>query len=120
MENVAVLGASKKEDRYSYKAVALLKEYGHMVYPINPQFDELLGFKSFPGLEYLPIKPDTLSLYINSKRVEEAVDKIIALKPGRVIFNPGTESQVAMDRLKAEGIDVIEGCTLIMLKTSQF
>jgi predicted CoA-binding protein len=34
--NVAVLGASNKPDRYSYKAVMLLKEMGHAPYPVHP------------------------------------------------------------------------------------
>jgi len=120
MERVAVLGASKKEDRYSYKAVDLLKKYGHKVYPINPVEKEILDLEVFPSLGDLPESPDTLSLYVNPKLIEKVVDDIIKLNPKRVIFNPGTESSSAMEKLKSSGITVIEGCTLIMLKTDQF
>ena len=35
--NVAVLGASDKPDRYSYKAVAMLLEKGNTPFPIHPR-----------------------------------------------------------------------------------
>lgn len=34
--NVAVLGASNKPERYSYQAVKLLAEKGHLVFPVHP------------------------------------------------------------------------------------
>lgn len=34
--NVAVIGASNKSDRYSFKAVMLLKEKGHSPYLAHP------------------------------------------------------------------------------------
>ncbi len=52
--------------------------------------------------------------------VEENVAAIIALKPRRVIMNPGTESESAREALEAAGILVLEACTLVMLRTDQF
>jgi len=120
MERVAVLGASKKEDRYSYKAVDLLKKHGHKVFPINPVEKEILDLPVYGSLADLPERPDTLSLYVNPKLIEKVVDDIIELNPKRVIFNPGTESDSAMEKIKAAGITVVQGCTLIMLNTNQF
>ena len=34
--NVAVLGASNKPERYSFKAVRLLREMGHTAFPVHP------------------------------------------------------------------------------------
>ncbi len=50
MEIVVVLGASNKEDRYSYKAVKLLLEYGHEVVPIHPKLDKVLGLPVLSGV----------------------------------------------------------------------
>lgn len=38
MENVAVIGASPREDRYSNKAMRLLAEYGHNPIPVAPGY----------------------------------------------------------------------------------
>jgi hypothetical protein len=42
------------------------------------------------------------------------------LKPARVIFNPGTENQEFAQQLEAQGIETIEACTLVMLRTGQY
>jgi hypothetical protein len=42
------------------------------------------------------------------------------LQPKRVIFNPGTENPALMQQLAADGMEVEEACTLVMLHTGQF
>jgi hypothetical protein len=42
------------------------------------------------------------------------------MKPGRVIFNPGTENPELMEMLDAAGIPYLEACTLVMLRAGQF
>jgi len=42
------------------------------------------------------------------------------LKPGRVIFNPGTENSELVERLEGNDILVEEACTLVLLRTGQF
>lgn len=120
MERVAVLGASNKEDRYSYKAVKLLLEHGHSVIPIHPKLESILDQKVVKSIKEISGSVDTLSLYVKPQLVEQNIEDIITLNPKRVIFNPGTESRSAMERLEKKGIKVVEGCTLIMLKTGQY
>jgi hypothetical protein len=52
--------------------------------------------------------------------VESLADEIIAAKPGRVIFNPGTEHPEMAKRFQAAGIKTMEACTLVLLSTGQF
>ena len=47
-------------------------------------------------------------------------DNIIGLKPRRVIFNPGAENSELAQKLKDAGIEVVEACTLVMLRTEQY
>jgi hypothetical protein len=47
-------------------------------------------------------------------------DDMIALKPKRVIFNPGTENPALFKLLRESGIEVEVGCTLVMLSTNQY
>ena len=120
MERVVVLGASKKEDRYSYRAINMLLDKGHSVVPIHPILDEVLGQKVITTVSAVTGSVDTLTLYVNPKLVEKNIDDIIKLNPKRVIFNPGTESTLAMDKFKEAGIDVLTACTLVLLATNQF
>lgn len=118
-EKVAILGASKNPERYSYLALKMLQEYGHTVFPVNPGLNEIEGVPVTASLSDLK-GIDTVTLYMNPKNLEPHVDKIIKLKPRRVIFNPGTESREIESALQKAGIETLEACTLVMLRTNQF
>jgi predicted CoA-binding protein len=119
-ECVAVLGASTKVDRYSNQAVVMLKEYGHDVLPINPTGAMIDGIVSFKRLSDITKKVDTLTMYVNATRSAEMIDDIIKLNPTRIIFNPGSENEKLEAKCKESGIDTLEACTLVMLRTEQF
>jgi predicted CoA-binding protein len=119
-ECVVILGASNKADRYAFKAFQMLREYGHTVLPVHPQLDAIEDVSVFADLQSVPLPVDTVTLYIGSARVGQFKEAIIALKPRRVIFNPGTENPELADALSAAGIEPLEACTLVMLRTHQF
>jgi uncharacterized protein len=117
---VAVLGASPKEDRYSFKAVHMLKEHGHNPIPVHPAGHTVDGVDGVKSLDDVERGIDTLTVYVNAAISDGQMEKIIALKPRRVVFNPGAENPELARKLEAAGIEVIEACTLVMLRTEQF
>ena len=118
--NVAVLGASPKEERYSFKAVRMLKEHGHKPIPVHPAGHTVDGVDGLKSLSDINVEIDTLTVYVNSSISAQVYDKIIKLKPRRVIFNPGAENKELANKLNVDGIGTIEACTLVMLRTKQF
>lgn len=119
-ETVAILGASPKPDRYAYKAFELLREYGHRPLPINPAFDEILGEKCYPKISDAPGSIDTVTLYLGEARSNPLIEEIINAKPRRIIMNPGAENRALATKAEEAGIEVVEGCTLVMLRTGEF
>ena len=119
-ETVAILGASPKPDRYAYKAFQMLQDYGHRPIPVNPAFADILGEKCYPNVSAAPKPIDTVTLYLAEARSNPLIDEIIAIKPRRIIMNPGAENQMLAQKAEDAGIEVIEGCTLVMLRTGQF
>lgn len=119
-ETVAILGASPKPDRYAYRAFEMLREYGHRPIPVNPAFAEILGEKCYPRISEAPGEIDTVTLYLGAARSTPLIDEIIAAEPRRIIMNPGAENSALAEQAEAAGIEVVEGCTLVMLGTGQF
>ena len=117
---VAVLGASAKPDRYSYKACQLLMEKGHEVWPIHPALQTVQGMDVFPSLEKLPDTPDVVTVYVGKQNLEALTEALMTCGAKKVIFNPGTEAPRVMAACKAAGMDVLEACTLVLLHTGQF
>jgi hypothetical protein len=117
---VAVLGATPKEDRYSFKAVRMLKEHGHKPIPVHPKGHDVDGVSGVSSLDTIEQSVDTLTVYVNEKISSGELEKILKLRPRRVVFNPGAENPQLAQKLREEGIEVVEACTLVMLRTDQF
>lgn len=118
--NVAVLGASNKPERYSFKAVRLLREKGHTVLPVHPALAHVDGLQVWPSLRALPGPVDTITIYLSARNQEPIAEELLDCATPRVIFNPGTENPVLAERLRAQGKEVLHACTLVLLATGQF
>lgn len=119
-QRVVILGASNNPERYSYKAFHMLREYGHQVILVSPKLTELEGEKVFSSLQEISGSVDTLTMYIGASISSSLEAEILALQPARVIFNPGSENPSLETALKKSGVEVLEACTLVMLRTNQF
>ena len=119
-QTVVVLGASDNPERYSNQAVVQLKDHGHRVIPVNPRLQELEGLPVKASLGEIAQPVDTLSVYLGPAASGGLRDDICALRPGRVIFNPGSENAELMAALETAGIAVEQACTLVLLRTGQF
>ncbi|EQC49931.1 CoA-binding domain protein [Bacteriovorax sp. BSW11_IV] len=119
-EKVVILGASDKSDRYSYKAMKMLEENGHEVILVHPTLESVEGKKVLHSLSDVKDSVDTLTMYVNPKISSTMKNEIVALRPKRVILNPGTENSELESVLKKAGISCEHACTLVLLTTDQF
>ncbi len=120
MVTVAVLGASPKEERYSNKAVKLLLEHGCDVIPVHPLGVGIHGEPTVTSLDEIDRPVDTLSVYLGEKNAAPLQEKILALRPRRIILNPGAENGPLERAAEETGIEVQQACTLVLLRTGQF
>ena len=98
---VAVLGASPKAERYSNKAIRMLLKHNHEVIPVNPAQSHIEGLDVVRDLESLPHGVHTITVYVSPEISSHMMDALIAARPARVIFNPGTENPVLAKALAA-------------------
>lgn len=120
-ETVAVLGASRKPERYSNQAIRLLRQYGHTVLPVNPAQQEIEGLRVIASVDSLtPGEVDTVTMYVSPAHSDPLLPGLLRLKPKRVIFNPGAENPRLEQALEKAGIKVEEACTLVLLRTGQY
>ena len=117
---VAILGASNNPEKYSYKALKLLREKGHEVFPVHPALKEIEGLKVYASLADLPKPVHTLTLYVSPEISSKMTSQILASSPRRILFNPGAENTELETRARAQGIQALEACTLVLLHTDQF
>lgn len=114
-----VVGASENPSRYSNIATRRLAAYHHPVLAYGLKEGRIEGVDistAWPVDEEI----DTVTLYVGPKGQESIMDKIIQLKPQRVIFNPGTENEIFYQKLNEAGIPFIEACTLVLLSVGDY
>jgi predicted CoA-binding protein len=114
-----VIGASENPTRYSYLAVEKLKSYGHQVIALGNK-PGMIGDTKIQTEKLKEENIDTVTLYINPELQKNYEDYIMLLHPKRLIFNPGTENEDLYQMAKANGIEPLEACTLVMLGTGQY
>ena len=120
-EKIVILGISDNPERYSYKAHQKLIENGFInQVGISPKKITLSEIQLLNSLDQIEDSVHTITLYIGAQRLEPMIDSILKLSPKRIIVNPGTENCNLIDQAKEVGIEVIEGCTLVMLALDQF
>jgi len=114
-----VVGASSNPEKYSNKAMKALLEAGWRAIPVNPAGGEICGVAARKAI---PTEADvhTVTLYVNAGISSKMAASLLALKPKRVVFNPGAENPELKEKLDAAGIETLEACTLVMLRTGSF
>ena len=119
-QSVAIIGASHKPQRYAHQCQSLLMEQGYPVYPVSGNGREILDVEGYKSVKDIPGPVDTITLYVNPVRHLPIMQDILAAKPRRIIFNPGTESTRLEQAYQDVGIETLRACTLVMLRTGQF
>ena len=116
-----IIGATTNPSRYAFLAAETLDRYKIEFVPIGRRKGEVLG-RTILDIRTQPKVMDvhTVTLYIGPQHQPEWYDYILSLKPARIIFNPGAENRELEEKAIASGVEAIEACTLVMLRTGQY
>nr|WP_290597316.1 acetate--CoA ligase [Archaeoglobus sp. JdFR-39] len=76
-QSIAVIGASRNIFKPGGKVVDNLKNLGFKgrVYPVNPNADEILGYKCYPSVKAIPDNVDIAVIAIPSKNAKQVVEE---------------------------------------------
>ena len=118
MKTVAVIGASSNRDKWGNKAVRAFAQQGYTVYPVNPNETEVEGFKSYPNIAAVPVRPGTISVYIPPQRLVKILPAIAERGCDELFLNPGTESEEVLSECKRLGLNAIQACSIIAVGVS--
>jgi hypothetical protein len=90
------------------------------VIPVHPTLESVEGLAVAPNLSEVEGPVDTVTVYVSPMVSSKMTDTLIALAPGRVIFNPGAENAELEAALAEHGIPTLKACSLVLLTTGQF
>jgi acetate---CoA ligase (ADP-forming) len=92
--SVAVVGASVREGSVGHQSLVELTEGGFTgdVYPVNPKYEEILGFRAYPRLDAIERSVDLVILAVSNALLEDQLRYAADIGAGgAVIFASGYE-----------------------------
>jgi uncharacterized protein len=120
MLTVAILGASTDRSKFGNKAVRAFLARGFDVYPVNPKATEIEGLAAYPSLAAIPAKVrlDRISVYLPPPVGLKVLPEIAARGCNELWLNPGSESDELVAAAEAQGLNVIQACSIVAVGMS--
>ena len=108
LKNIAVVGMSATEGKPANYVPKYLIKNGYNVVPVNPNYDSILGLKSYPTVSSIPVHIDIVDVFRKSDDIVPVANDAI-LKKGLKVFwmQLGIFNKEAKAILEQNGIDVI-------------
>ena len=106
-KKIAVVGLSANWYRPSYFAAKYLIDHGYEAFPVNPNYDEILGRRCYPDLKSLPERVEVVDIFQKPDRVPALVEDAIEIGARVVWMQIGIVHEEAAERARKAGLEVV-------------
>lgn len=111
---IAVVGASNKPWRDSNTIASFLIEQGYAVFPVNPNYQEILGLPCYPDLAAIPDPVDIVDVFRTPEAVPQIVEEAISIKAKALWLQLGVIHEDAARKAEEHGLQVVmDHCILV-------
>jgi predicted CoA-binding protein len=111
---IAVVGLSAQWFRPSYFAAKYMLEHGYTVIPVNPNYPEILGEKSYRSLREIPVPVDIVDCFRKTEDIMPIADDAIAIRAKVLWQQLGVRNADAARKAEAAGLEtVMDRCVKI-------
>ena len=82
VETIAIVGASDKSDRDSYKVMKFLQDFGYRIFPVNPNIldAKILGLECYPDLSAIKESIDMVDVFRAKEHIPSILNDAIKIK----------------------------------------
>tara|TARA_Y100001970_G_scaffold276976_1_gene380499 strand:+ start:110 stop:517 length:408 start_codon:yes stop_codon:yes gene_type:complete len=82
VETIAVVGASSKPDRDSYRVMKFLKDFGYKIFPVNPNLQNIriLGQECYPDLSAINDRIDMVDVFRALEHIPSIAIEAVKIK----------------------------------------
>lgn len=113
---VMIVGASRNPAKFGNKAVRAYSRQGHDVLPVNPNADEIEGFRAYRSIADVPGPIDRATIYLHPREGMDAIRQIARRNDiSEVWINPGAESPELIDLARSLGLSPIQACSIVAI-----
>ena len=119
--SLAVVGVSRRGDRFGNTAYRELKAKGYKLVPVHPHAETLEGDRCARSLGALPAPVGGVLVIVPPQQAERVIQEAAEAGIKRVWLQPGAESPAAIQLAESKGLSVISGeCILMFAEPAGF
>jgi len=105
---IAVVGASRHEEKSAYAVPLQLMLHGWRVIPVNPYATTIWGERCYPRLDQVPESIDLVNVFRPSDQAADVVAQAVEIGVRAVWLQQGIVSAEGRRLAEAAGIDYVE------------
>jgi len=121
IKKVGLVGVSRDSKKWGNMLFRALKKKGYIVYPVNPNAEEIMGEKCFPSIKELPKDVENIILSVPPDITNQVIKDCISANIKRVwmhggVGGSGSHTEEAIKYCEDNEIDVVYGlCPLMFI-----
>ena len=104
---IAVVGLSANWNRPSFFAAKYMQDHRYRIFPVNPNYAEVLGEKSYASLAEIGITVDIVDCFRKSAEIEAIARAAVAIRARVLWMQLGVISESAMRIATEAGMAVV-------------
>jgi predicted CoA-binding protein len=112
----AVIGVSDDRSKYGNKIYRDLRDAGYTVYAVNPKLETVEGDTCYTSVKDLPEVPDVVDLVVPPAASLRVIQDCLDAGVKRVWFQPGSESDEAIEKAQSAGLEVVHDACIMIQK----
>jgi len=109
VKTIAVIGASSKPDKDSYKVMEVLINFGYEIFPVNPTYagKRILGKECYPDLKSIKKKVDMVDIFRSKDFIFNLTKEAIDIKVEVLWTQEGITHEEAANLARSAGLIVV-------------
>ena len=109
VKTIAIVGASSKPEKDSYRVMETLINFGYEVFPVNPKYvgERILGKECYPNLKAIKEKVDMVDIFRAKDFIFNLTKEVIELKAEVLWTQEGITHEEAANLGRSAGLIVV-------------
>ena len=109
VNTIAVVGASSKPNKDSYRVMEALINFGYEVFPVNPNYvgERILGKECYPNLKAIKKKVDMVDIFRAKDFIFNLTKEAIEIKAEILWTQEGITHEEAANLGRSAGLEVV-------------
>ena len=105
--SIAVVGISANWYRPSYFAAKYMQDHGYNIFPVNPNYTEVLGRKCYPAIAAIPEAIDIVDCFRKPEEMVSLAREAVAKRAKVLWMQLGIRNDEAGEIASAAGLEVV-------------